>query len=207
MKLAKLNPAFLLAGFGLAGALLLVVSWSLTHEEIARQEKLSAMRSLQQVLPPGEYDENLMQAVETLPSGTHPFKGEMKIFQARQQNKLVTTIYELVTAEGYSGDIRLLAGIDTSGRLTGVRIISHKETPGLGDGIHQDRSDWILNFAGKSLQNPQAPGWKVRKDGGQFDQLTGATISPRAVVDALHELLLFHQGRCHDSGEGAKCHE
>ena len=98
----------------------------------------------------------------------------------------------IVTASGgYNGDIRLLIGIDTDGRVLGVRVISHRETPGLGDPIELEKSDWILGFNQKSLRQPEPPGWAVKKDGGQFDQFTGATISPRAVVKAVHNTLKY----------------
>jgi electron transport complex protein RnfG len=100
----------------------------------------------------------------------------------------------IVTApDGYNGDIRLLAGIAASGTIFGVRIISHRETPGLGDPIDIEKSDWILGFNNKSLQNPDSDGWAVRKDGGQFDQFTGATISPRAVVRTVHSTLRYFE--------------
>ena len=100
----------------------------------------------------------------------------------------------IVTApDGYNGDIRLLAGIAASGKIFGVRIISHRETPGLGDPIDIDKSDWILGFNQSSSKEPDANGWAVKKDGGRFDQFTGATISPRAVVSAVHNALLYFE--------------
>lgn len=98
----------------------------------------------------------------------------------------------IVTApDGYNGDIRLLIGINAAGSILGVRVISHRETPGLGDPIEAEKSDWIHGFKQKSLKTPQSSGWAVKKDGGEFDQFTGATISPRAVVRAVHTTLLY----------------
>ena len=98
----------------------------------------------------------------------------------------------IVTApDGYNGDIRLLAAIDVTGTVLGVRVVSHRETPGLGDPIEVERSDWVLGFTGKSLLSPQGKSWAVKRDGGEFDQFTGATISPRAVVKAVHNTLLY----------------
>jgi electron transport complex protein RnfG len=99
----------------------------------------------------------------------------------------------VVATEGYSGPIHLLVGIRYDGSLAGVRVVAQHETPGLGDGIEEDRSNWIFQFNGRSLDNPGAKGWAVRKDGGVFDQLTGATISPRAVVKAVHAALLYYR--------------
>ncbi|MGH8035858.1 MAG: RnfABCDGE type electron transport complex subunit G, partial [Lysobacterales bacterium] len=85
----------------------------------------------------------------------------------------------------------LLVGINADGSLTGVRVTSHKETPGLGDALDTARSEWILGFSGRSLDNPEPAGWAVRKDGGVYDQFTGATITPRAVVKAVHGALEY----------------
>src|SRR5690606_7665772 len=100
-------------------------------------------------------------------------------------------ILPVETADGYSGTIRLLVGIDAEGRLTGVRVLQHNETPGLGDKVELRKDDWILGFDGLSLRNPVASGWQVKKDGGDFDQFVGATITPRAVVAAVYNALQF----------------
>jgi len=94
--------------------------------------------------------------------------------------------------KGYSGEIRLLLGIDENGKLLGVRVLKHTETPGLGDKIEVNRSDWITRFNGLSLGNPPEAQWAVKKDGGPFDQFAGATITPRAVVNGIRDgLRLF----------------
>ncbi|HEY5791334.1 MAG TPA: RnfABCDGE type electron transport complex subunit G, partial [Gammaproteobacteria bacterium] len=95
--------------------------------------------------------------------------------------------------DGYSGAIRMLVGIRADGRVAGVRVISHKETPGLGDKIEPGKSDWSRSFVGRALGNPGSASWRVRKDGGVFDQFTGATITPRAVVAAVHRALLYYR--------------
>ena len=96
-----------------------------------------------------------------------------------------------VAPDGYAGAIRLLVAVAPDGRLLGVRVLSHKETPGLGDAIDSRRSGWIGAFAGRSLEDPREDRWKVRKDGGDFDQLTGATVTPRAVVRAVRNALVY----------------
>jgi electron transport complex protein RnfG len=98
-----------------------------------------------------------------------------------------------IAPNGYNGEIKLLIGIKYNGELAGVRVISHKETPGLGDKIDAKKSDWILKFEGLSLTNPTESKWKVAKDGGEFDQFTGATITPRAIVEAVKKSLVFFQ--------------
>ena len=100
--------------------------------------------------------------------------------------------YSTPSAEdGYNGPIHLLVGVSFDGRLTGVRILEHKETPGLGDGIERAKSDWVLQFNGRTLENPSTDRWFIRADGGEFDQLTGATVTPRAVVKAVKNTLTF----------------
>ena len=98
-----------------------------------------------------------------------------------------------VAPEGYGGGIRLLVAINYDGTLAGVRVLSHHETPGLGDKIEAERSDWILQFEGLSLENPAPRNWRVKKDGGRFDQFTGATITPRAVVAAVYDALVYFE--------------
>lgn len=96
------------------------------------------------------------------------------------------------SARGYSGEIQVLLGVDPEGRILGVRVIRHTETPGLGDKIELAKSDWVLAFNGRSLGDPPPERWAVKKDGGVFDQFTGATITPRATVKAVKEgLVLF----------------
>lgn len=119
------------------------------------------------------------------------------IYIARQQQQLVATAFEAVTRKGYNGKIRLIVGIDSSAEVTGVRILEHQETPGLGDAIDTTHSDWLLGFEQASLSNPGIDRWAVKKDGGDFDQLTGATISPRAVVNAVKQILIVYNENKH----------
>ncbi|AGA34026.1 Electron transport complex protein RnfG [Thioalkalivibrio nitratireducens DSM 14787] len=116
---------------------------------------------------------------------------DLPVWFARKGDDVVGLVLSAVTAQGYSGNIHLLVGLDTAGNLLGVRVTQHRETPGLGDDIEVDRSDWILGFRGRSLENPPIELWRVRRDGGIFDQFTGATITPRAVVQAVRDALLY----------------
>jgi electron transport complex protein RnfG len=115
------------------------------------------------------------------------------LYRAYRNGRPVAVLGTPVAPDGYSGSIRLLIGLYADGTLAGVRVLAHRETPGLGDFIEASRSDWILGFAGKSLHDPTASGWAVRKDGGVFDQFTGATITPRAVVKAVHRFLIYYE--------------
>src|SRR5690606_16997828 len=114
-------------------------------------------------------------------------------WRARQQGQVVVVILPAVTMDGYSGRIDLLVGIRANGELAGVRVTHHRETPGLGDKLEVGKSQWIFSFEGKSLSMPAPEGWAVRKDGGEFDQFVGATITPRAVVRAVRNALLYFQ--------------
>jgi electron transport complex protein RnfG len=107
----------------------------------------------------------------------------------------VALLLSPVAPNGYSGAIRLLAAIRPDGTLAGVRVLEHRETPGLGDAIEARRSNWILGFEGRSLGNPEPLRWKVRRDGGDFDQFAGATVTPRAVVQSVYEALVFFKDR------------
>ena len=115
------------------------------------------------------------------------------VYRARREGKPVALVMAPVAPDGYSGTIKLLVGIGYDGTLTGVRVSAHHETPGLGDAIDEERSDWIFGFDGKSLDNPPLERWRVKRDGGAFDQLTGATITPRAIVKAVKKTLLYYR--------------
>jgi electron transport complex protein RnfG len=114
------------------------------------------------------------------------------VHRARKAGAPVAVVLAAVAPDGYNGDIKLVVGITYEGDVSGVRVIAHRETPGLGDGIEEARSDWILQFKDRSLVSPPPEGWKVKRDGGIFDQFTGATITPRAVVRAVHKCLQFY---------------
>ena len=107
----------------------------------------------------------------------------------------VAVVLKFAAVNGYNGKIQLLAGINLNGSLTGVRVLNHTETPGLGDAIEIEKSNWVLGFSGRSLHHPSKESWAVRRDGGSFDQFTGATITPRAVVGALHLALEYFESR------------
>ncbi len=176
-----------LGGFSLAATLLLAVANALTLEPIAQSAQEDLRRSLEQVIPASNHDNN--PAADTL-----VLKADGKdvlVYRARQAGRVSGVAFE-VSRRGYSGDIRVLLGIDAAGQLTGVRVLHHTETPGLGDKIEVNRSDWITRFTGLSLGNPPDAQWAVKKDGGPFDQFAGATITPRAVVNAIRDgLRLF----------------
>lgn len=111
--------------------------------------------------------------------------------RVRRGGTTIAVLLNAVATEGYAGPIRLLLAVGVDGRVLGVRVLEHRETPGLGDAIESRRSDWLLGFDGRSLADPPADRWEVRRDGGEFDQFTGATVTPRAIVKAVKNTLLY----------------
>jgi len=189
-----LRSGFLLGVIALLGTALLTGVNELTHERIAEQEKRRVLQQLNEIVPTASFNNDLLEdkiVIENSLYFRHP--APVTVYRARMDGQPVAVMMVITAPDGYNGDIRLLAGIDVEGTVIGVRVVSHKETPGLGDPIDIEKSDWILGFNHKSLHNPESDGWAVKRDGGQFDQFTGATISPRAVVRAMHETLEFFE--------------
>lgn len=186
------KAGILLAAFALAGGSLLALTYSSTHERIAQNEREFTLRSLNQIVDEHRYDNDLFNDLlmvrdrELLGS-----KDPVEVYRARKDGKPVAAIFAPTAPDGYNGAIHLLVGINTDGSLAGVRITSHRETPGLGDGIEIERSDWVLAFEGHGLGHPDPGGWQVKRDGGDFDQFTGATITPRAVIKAVKNTLIY----------------
>ena len=115
------------------------------------------------------------------------------IYRVYAGEEPVAALFVVSARDGYAGPIRLLIGITMDGTIMGVRVLEHKETPGLGDRIETTKSDWVLQFDGHSLRDPKAPGWAIRGDRGQFDQLTGASVTPRSVIKAIKQTLIWFE--------------
>lgn len=162
-----------------------------TAGRIATAERDAQVRALAQILPADSYDNHLLDnSIEVF----DPLLGNrtaQTAYIALKDGQPSAVILRVTAPDGYSGAIHLLVGIQADGHLAGVRVLSHRETPGLGDKIELAKSDWIRSFEGKSLSNPDADGWAVKKDRGDFDQFAGATITPRAVVKAVHKALAY----------------
>jgi electron transport complex protein RnfG len=120
-----------------------------------------------------------------------PGPDDVVIYRLFAEEKPVAALIAVTARDGYAGPIRVLVGIEYDGTVTGIRILEHRETPGLGDRIVSTRSDWVFQFDGHSLGNPDVTGWALKRDGGQFDQLTGASVTPRAVISAVKETLIY----------------
>ena len=191
MTLAGGKHAVVLGGFSLAATLLLALAYGLTKEPIQQSALEDLRHSLEQVIPVGSYDNN--PAADTIQL---QIDGKPLLVYRASKAKHVTGVAFETSRKGYSGEIRLLLGVDENGKLLGVRVLSHTETPGLGDKIEVTRTDWITRFTGLSLGNPPEAQWAVKKDGGPFDQFAGATITPRAVVNGIRDgLRLFAANR------------
>jgi len=190
---SMIRSAAALGLVAVAGTGLLTGVDFLTADRIAAQERRVILEQLGQIIPQ-QYDNQLLDDRFTFRNELHfPNGQEVIAYRARQQGEPRALVLKFNAVNGYNGNISLLAGINSDGSLRGVRIISHKETPGLGDAIEIEKSNWALNFSGKSLSNPEPDKWAVKRDGGEFDQFTGATITPRAVVDAVRMALEYFE--------------
>ena len=195
LKSVRFN-SIALAIFALVTALVLAVTNDLTYERIAQSEREAAERALLEIIPLERHDNDLLMDVQPVPEQYWAMLGLKKggnIHIARDKGQPVAAIIPAVTPDGYSGSIAMIIGINFDGTIAGVRVVEHRETPGLGDKIDLKKSNWILDFNGKSLENPQRENWKVKKEGGEFDQFTGATITPRAVVSQVLKSLQYFE--------------
>jgi Na+-translocating ferredoxin:NAD+ oxidoreductase subunit G len=191
-----LISAALLGVFGLLGTSLVLAINMITKDRIEENIKASLLQSLNSIIPADAYNNNLITTSIEVPA--HTLLGKKTtttVYQAWKDNQPVAIAFDIIAADGYSGKIKILLAIQKNGNLSAVRIITHKETPGLGDKIEIERSDWITSFNNKSLVNTKEKQWRVKKDGGIFDQFTGATITPRAIVKAVHHALLYYQAQ------------
>lgn len=181
--------AGLLGGFTMIAAAFLVIGDIATRDAIEQRRAEDLLESLAQVIPSTIHDNDLLVHPLSLPLAS----GETTTVYRALKGHQVTGVAYPVTGKGYAGPIELILGLNARGEILGARVLTHAETPGLGDKIEVGRDDWILGFEGLSLGNPPAERWAVKKDGGDFDQFSGATITPRAVIGALKEGLEFFQ--------------
>ena len=177
----------LLTVFALITTGVVVATNLLTKERILEQEQMQRIALLNSVIPTTLYDNELLKSCITV---NNTNLGEEKsVYIASLKGTATALAIETTAKDGYSGDIDLLVGVDLNGKVLGVRVLKHKETPGLGDKIDLSVSDWILSFNNKTYSANIESSWRVKKDGGQFDQFTGATITPRAVVKNVADTL------------------
>ena len=202
-----------MVAFALIGTALLAYVFNITREPIEKSEAEARLALFRQILPDDHYygnakskddkqhadDDNLLEnVVEIAPNDLLGNKTPSKAYIAKQDHKFAAVILEAIAHDGYSGDIKLLIAIRADGTVSGVRVLAHKETPGLGDYIDIAHGNWIKLFDNESVEKTPAEQWKVKKDGGKFDYMVGATITPRAVVKAVAKALQFYEQNEHE---------
>lgn len=187
------KTAFIMIVFAIVGTAMLAYIYDVTREPIAESEAQARMALFRQIVPESMHDNALLEDRIEIPAdamlGT---KSSSYAYRARLEGKPTALILEAIAPDGYSGDIKLLVAIREDGTIAGVRVLAHKETPGLGDYIDIARSKWIKQFDGQSLSMTAPELWTVKKDGGRFDYMVGATITPRAVIKAVRKVLEYY---------------
>lgn len=190
------KSSLILGAFAAVTAALIAFTFQGTKTRIEAAERAAQQKALFEIVPESAHDNDLLSDVYSLPedqANTLGLPANTSIHIAKINGQITAVIIPAVAPDGYSGDIKLIVGVNVDGSIAGVRVLSHKETPGLGDKVDLAKSSWVLGFDQKSLLNPQIENWAVKKDGGQFDAFTGATITPRAVVRQVKEVLTFFE--------------
>jgi electron transport complex protein RnfG len=191
-RFRPLRAALLLAAAALVTVGVVALVHDVARPRIEANERAQRVARLAAVLGAARYDNDLLQDAVVVRSADLLGTDEpLPVYRARLAGQPVAALITAVAPDGYAGSIRLLVAVAPDGRLLGVRVLSYQETPGLGDGIDERKSDWIKAFTGRSLKDPGPERWRVRKDGGDFDQFTGATVTPRAVVRAVMNALVY----------------
>lgn len=188
---SMLKNSLILALFAAITVAVVAITQQGTQSRIAEAERAAQIRALGEILPADSYDNQLLEHMIYLNEPLLGHRKDTPAYLATHNGQPAAVILQANAPDGYSGTISLLVGIMRNGSLSGVRVIQHRETPGLGDQIELAKSPWIKSFDGKSLSNPEERGWAVKKDQGDFDQFAGATITPRAVVTAVHKALQY----------------
>ena len=183
--------------FAIVTAGVIAVAQTTTADRIKANIRAAEARALNDIIPQSAYNNALLS--DTLLLTDHfdtallgPIADGALAYRARQDGEAVAVLMPVVAPDGYTTNIDMIVGIRPDGSIAGVRVVAHRETPGLGDKVDRRKSDWIEGFNGTSLNDPAEEAWAVKKDGGAFDQFTGATITPRAVVNAVHKALTFY---------------
>jgi len=189
---ASVVTALNLLFFALIGTAMLATTYELTHEPILRSEEAEKLKLITQIAPASTFDNDIMKDTARLPVDKLLGNTETAIaYIGRLKDQPSIAVIPFIAPDGYGGEISMIIAIYSDGKVGGVRVISHKETPGLGDYIEIAKNKWITVFNGTSLDNSKDSDWQVKKDGGQFDYMTGATVTPRAVVKAVRNALQY----------------
>jgi electron transport complex protein RnfG len=193
MNKSMLRAAVVLGIFAIVATAMVAYTNSATRERIINAKREYTLRKLNELVPPPLHDKELDKDSLQINDPLLDKSASVTVYRAQKDNQVVAVIMQCVAPDGYSGRITLLVAIDRTGKVMGVRATEHKETPGLGDAIDTSKSDWIYRFKDKSLQNPAETHWRVRRDNGDFDQITSATITSRAVVKTTYNALRYFE--------------
>ena len=190
-----LIAGLILGAFAVGGVGLVAVTHALTSERIAANEREAMLRKVAAIIPSEHMDNDPLQDLIEVSDPDLLGSDVTRVYRVRGGGEPLALVLNPVVPDGYAGPIKLLVSVLTDGTLGGVRVLTHRETPGLGDKIETAKSDWVLDFNGRSLSDPPDKEWAVKRDGGAFDQFAGATITPRAIVRTVKNTLRFVQQR------------
>ncbi|MBI1424532.1 MAG: electron transport complex subunit RsxG [Gammaproteobacteria bacterium] len=186
-----LISAGILGIFAVIGTAMVAYTNDTTYARVEANKRDFTLKKLHEIISPKAHDNDLESDTIQVTDPLLGSKTPMLVYRARKDGKPIAAIIQTIAPEGYSGNIYMLVGIRVDGTLLGVRVTDHQETPGLGDNIDTSKSNWILQFDNRSLENPSPADWKVKRDNGAFDQITSATISSRAVTKAVYNTLEY----------------
>ncbi len=190
MRKAIENNAKLLTLFAVACTALVGIVHLLTKDKIVEQQQQQLIATLNSLIPPSSHNNEISKTCVVINDPQLSNKPQ-KAYLAKNDEQHVAAAITATAPDGYNGNIELLVAINIDGTVSGVRVLKHQETPGLGDKIELRKSDWVLNFTGKKVLAENDSRWAVAKDGGMFDQFTGATITPRAVVNTVKRTAIY----------------
>ena len=193
MFISMKNNGLILALFALVCTAVVAVTNTITADRIMQQEQQQLLKIINQLLPAQSHDNDIFNSCKLITNPTYLGSDDpQRVFTATLDGKVIGYAIEGIAPNGYNGNIKLVVGIDMDKKVTGVRILAHNETPGLGDKIEYRKSNWLDDFVGQNLTESNARQWAVTKDGGDFDSFTGATITPRAVVQSVKAILTLY---------------
>ncbi len=193
LKQASIKNGLILGLFALVSTSLIAITHLITKDRIADEVEKAMARRLNQLIPANQYDNDVYNDCLIISTSEIKSSTQTRLYRLRNQNKNYAAFISAIAPDGYAGNIHLVIGLYENGAIAGVRVTEHQETPGLGDKIEIRKSNWIEQFKALSLTNLPGEKWAVSKDGGQFDGLTGATITPRAIIKTVHKTLVYFQ--------------
>lgn len=183
-----------LAIFAIITAGAIALTQVMTKDKIAHNKAEAQARALYEIVPKNTMDNDLLTDIYMIEDASSiGYDEPVNAYLARHNGLTHTVLFPVIAPDGYTGNIDLLVGIKSDGTVAGVRVLAHRETPGLGDKVELKKSNWLLSFNQQKLNEQDDPTWAVKKDGGRFDQFTGATITPRAIVNATRRAILLFE--------------